>query len=147
VFSSSEVLETKLLTGHSNYDLVVPSDYFLQRQIAAGVYQKLDKSQLPNLRNVMQKSLRELTAYESGQPICSRLYLAHHNWARYNVGKIQARMADAPVGSWRLIYDPAVVSKFKDCGVSLLDSPAEVIMDGTRIPRQENPQRIGRPRT
>jgi putrescine transport system substrate-binding protein len=126
VFNSSEVLETTLLTGHSNYDLVVASDYFLQRQIAAGVYQKLDKSQLPNLRNVAAEVARKLATYDPGNQ-----YAVDYTWLittglGYNAGKIKARMTDAPVGSWRLIYDPAVVSKFKDCGVSLLDSPAEV---------------------
>jgi putrescine transport system substrate-binding protein len=126
VFNSSEVLETTLLTGHSNYDLVVASDYFLQRQIAAGVYQKLDKSQLPNLRNVAAEVARKLATYDPGNQ-----YAVDYTWLittglGYNSGKIKARMTDAPVGSWRLIYDPAVVSRFEDCGVSLLDSPAEV---------------------
>jgi putrescine transport system substrate-binding protein len=128
VFNSSEVMETKLLTGHSNYDLVVSSDYFLGRQIKTGVYQKLDKSQLPNLRNVDAEVARDLALYDPGNQ-----YAVDYNWLittglGYNVGKIKARMADAPVDSWRLIYDPAVVSKFKDCGVSVLDSPGDVIM-------------------
>jgi putrescine transport system substrate-binding protein len=127
VFNASEVLETKLLTGHSNYDLVVPSDYFLQRQIGAGVYQKLDKSLLPNLKNVDAEVARRLAVYDPGNQ-----YAVNYTWLittglGYNVEKIQARMADAPVGSWRLIYDPGVVSRFEDCGVSLLDSPSEVI--------------------
>lgn len=49
VFDSNEILETKLLAGGSGYDVVVPTAYFLQRQIAAGVFQKLDKSKLPNI--------------------------------------------------------------------------------------------------
>src|SRR5262249_34503731 len=52
VFDSNEMLETKLLTGHTNYDIVVPSGAFLERQLQADIYQKLDKSLLPNLRNV-----------------------------------------------------------------------------------------------
>jgi putrescine transport system substrate-binding protein len=127
VFNSNEVLETKLLTGHSNYDLVVPSAYFLGRQIKAGVYQKLDKSWLPNLRNVDAEVARDLAVYDPGNQ-----YAVDYVWLvttglGYNVGKIRARMADAPVHSWRLIYDPAVVSKFQDCGVSVLDSPVNVI--------------------
>ena len=127
VFNSSEVLETKLLTGHSNYDVVVPSDYFLQRQIGAGVYQKLDKSLLPNLPNVDVEVAQRLAAYDPGNQ-----YGISYTWLittglGYNVDKIRARMSDAPVGSWRLIYDPGVVSRFADCGVSLLDSPDEVV--------------------
>jgi len=73
--------------------------------------------------------VRELTAYDRATNIAVDYTWLITTGLGYNVGKIQARMADAPVGSWRLIYDPAVVSKFsKDCGVSLLDSPAEVIM-------------------
>ena len=48
VFDSNEVLETKMLAGGSGYDVVVPSGTFLQRQISAGAFQKLDMSKLSN---------------------------------------------------------------------------------------------------
>jgi putrescine transport system substrate-binding protein len=126
VFDANEVLETKLLTGHTNYDVVVPSAPFLKRQISAGVFQKLDKSQLPNLKNLDPDMLQQIGVYDPGSQY-SVPYLWITSGPGYNVAKIKERMPDAPVDSLRMFYDPAVVSKFKDCGVSVLDAPSEVV--------------------
>src|SRR5690348_16820538 len=66
VFDTNEILETKLLTGHTNYDLVVPSAPFLERQIRAGVFQKLDKSALPNLKNLDPGMMKQIAVYDPG---------------------------------------------------------------------------------
>jgi putrescine transport system substrate-binding protein len=126
VFDANEVLETKLLTGHTNYDVVVPSAPFLKRQISAGVFQKLDKSQLPNLKNLDPDMLKQIGVYDPGSQY-SVPYLWITSGPGYNVAKIKERMPEAPVDSLRMFYDPAVVSKFKDCGVSVLDAPSEVV--------------------
>ena len=126
VFDSNEVLETKLLTGHTNYDVVAPSGAFLQRQIQAGVFQKLDRSLLPNWKYLDPEVARKESQYDP-----DNAYAVDYMWITsgpgYNVAKIKERMADAPVDSWRMLYDPQVVSRFADCGVSLLDAPSEVI--------------------
>ena len=126
VFDSNEVLETKLLTGHTNYDVVAPSGPFLERQIKAGVYRKLDKSLLPNLKYLDPGVARSEALYDPGND-----YAIDYMWITsgpgYNVAKINERMANAPVDSWRMFYDPAVVTKFKDCGVSILDAPTEIV--------------------
>jgi len=126
VFDSNEILETKLLTGHTNYDVVAPSGPFLERQIQADIYQKLDKSQLPNLKNVDPDVARAEALYDPGNH-----YSVDYMWITsgvgYNKAEISARMADAPVDSWRMVFDPAVVSHFQDCGVSILDAPSEVV--------------------
>lgn len=126
VFDANEVLETKLLAGHTNYDVVVPSAPFLARQIKAGVFQKLDKSKLPNLKNLDPQVLKQLEVYDPGND-----YSVPYMWVTsgpgYNVAKIHERLPDAPVDSLRMLYDPAVVSKFADCGVSILDAPSEVV--------------------
>ena len=143
VFDANEVLETKLLTGHTNYDVVVPSAPFLQRQITAGVFQKLDKSQLPNLKNLDPDMLKRIAVYDAGNEH-SVPYMWVTSGPGYNVAKIKERMPDAPVDSLRMFYDPAVIAKFKDCGVSILDAPAEVV--GTVLiylgkdPRSESPE-------
>jgi putrescine transport system substrate-binding protein len=125
VFDSNEILETKLLTGHTNYDLVVPSGAFLERQLQAEVYQKLDKSLLPNLKNIDPAVARATAIYDPGNQ-----YAVDYTWVSsgigYNSAEIKARMPDAPLDSWRMIFDPQVVSKFADCGVSILDAPTEV---------------------
>jgi putrescine transport system substrate-binding protein len=126
VFDSNEVLETKLLTGHTNYDVAAPSGPFLARQIQAGVFQKLNKALLPNLKYLDPEVAKQEAEYDPGNA-----YAVTYMWITsgpgYNVEKIKQRMPDAPVDSWRMLYDPAVVSKFADCGVSLLDAPTEVI--------------------
>jgi putrescine transport system substrate-binding protein len=126
VFDANEVLETKLLTGHTNYDVVVPSAPFLKRQISAGVFQKLDKSQLPNLKNLDPDMLKQIGVYDPGSQY-SVPYLWITSGPGYNVAKIKERMPEAPVDSLQMFYDPAVVAKFKDCGVSVLDAPSEVV--------------------
>ena len=126
VFDSNEMLETKLLPGHTNFDVVVPSGPFLERQIKVGLYRKLDKSQLPNLRNLDPNVEQSAALYDPGNQ-----YAVDYMWITsgpgYNVAKIKERMPDAPVDSWRMLYDPAVVAKFKDCGVTILDAPTEVV--------------------
>jgi putrescine transport system substrate-binding protein len=126
VFDSNQVLETKLLTGHTNYDVVVPSAPFLHRQISAGVFQKLDKSQLPNLKNLDPEMMKRIAVYDPDNEH-SVPYMWVTSGPGYNVAKIKERMPDAPVDSLRMIYDPAVVAKFKDCGVSVLDEPSEIV--------------------
>ena len=121
VFDSNEILETKLLTGHTNYDVVVPSGAFLERQLQADIYRKLDKSLLPNLKNVDPDVARDTALYDPGNQ-----YAVDYMWITsgvgYNVASIRQRMPDAPVDSWRMLFDPAVVAKFQDCGVSMASS-------------------------
>jgi putrescine transport system substrate-binding protein len=126
VFDSNEILETKLLTGHTNYDIVVPSGAFLERQIQADIYRKLDKSQLPNLKNVDPDVARAEALYDPGNQ-----YSVDYMWITsgvgYNTAEIRARLPDAPVDSWRMLFDRAVASRFADCGISILDAPSEVV--------------------
>src|ERR1700748_1249802 len=126
VFDSNEVLETKLLTGHTNSEVVLPSPPFMARQIKAGVFQKLDKAQLPNLKNLDPDMMKRIAVYDPDNEH-SVPYMWVSSGPGYNVAKIKERMPDAPVDSLRMIFDPAVVSKFKDCGVSVLDEPTEIV--------------------
>ena len=126
VFDSNELLETKLLAGSSGYDVVVPTGPFLARQISAGVFQKLDKSKLPNLKNEWPLIAERTAIYDPGNE-----YSINYMWGTtgigYNKAKIEERMKDAPVDSWDLIFKPEIVSKFKDCGIFLLDAADDII--------------------
>ena len=126
VFDSNEMLETKLLAGNTGYDIVVPSASFLNRQLQAGVHQKLDKSLLPNLKNIDPSIAQRIEAFDKGNEH-SVNYMWGTSGVGYNVKKIAERMKDAPVDSFAMFYDPKVVSKFADCGVTILDAPSEVI--------------------
>jgi putrescine transport system substrate-binding protein len=126
VFDSNEVLETKLLTGNSGYDVVVPSAYFLERQIKAGVFRKLDKAALKNLGNLDPELTQRAAGHDPGNE-----YGVVYMWGTTGIGfdaaKVEAIMPGAPVDSWRLVLDPEVVSKFKDCGVSVLEDPTDMV--------------------
>lgn len=126
VFDNNEILETKLLAGNSGYDVVVPSAHFMSRQIQAGVFEKLDKSKLPNIGNVWPFVAEKVSKYDPGNQ-----YGVDYMWATaglgFNAKKIKEIMPDAPLDSLKLIFDPDVVSKFKGCGVNILDASDEVI--------------------
>jgi len=126
VFDSNEVLETKLLAGSTGYDIVVPSASFLERQIKAGVFQKLDRSKLPNLKNMDAEITQRVALHDPGNEH-SVNYLWGTSGVGYNEDKIKAAMPDAPIDSFAMFYDPKVVAKFKECGVAILDAPSEVV--------------------
>lgn len=126
VYDANEVLETKLLAGNTGYDVVVPSLTFLERQIRAGVFRKLDRSQIPNWTNLDPEILRQVSLIDPGNAHAVP-YMWGTNGIGYNEGKVKAIMPDAPVDSWRLVFEPAIVSRFKDCGIGVLDSPSDVV--------------------
>ena len=126
VFDSNEVLQSKLLQGNTGYDVVVPSASFLERQVKAGVFQALDKALLPNLKN-MDPELMKRVALHDPDNAHSVNYLWGTSGVGFNEDKIRAVMPDAPVDSFAMFYDPKIIAKFKDCGVSILDAPSEVL--------------------
>jgi putrescine transport system substrate-binding protein len=126
VFDSNEVLETKLLTGNSGYDVVVPSAYFLERQIQAGVFRELDKAKLPNLANLDPDLMRRAAGHDPGNAH-GVVYMWGTTGIGYDAAKVAKVMPGAPVDSWSLVFDPAVISKFRDCGVSVLDDPTDMV--------------------
>jgi putrescine transport system substrate-binding protein len=125
-FDANETLETRLLAGKSGYDVVVPTAYFLQRQITAHVFQKLDKSKLPNLANAWPVVTERLATYDPGN-----LYAANYMWGTtgigYNVKAVRKILGpDARIDSWDIVFKPENLAKFKDCGVHMLDSPDDI---------------------
>ena len=127
VFDSNEVLETKLLAGGSGYDVVVPTGTFMQRQIQAGAFQKLDKSKLPNIGNMWDVISDRTAQYDPGNE-----YSINYMWGTtgigVNINKVREVLGeDAPVDSMSLVLDPANMEKLAACGVMFLDSPAEMI--------------------
>jgi putrescine transport system substrate-binding protein len=125
-FDANETLETRLLAGKSGYDVVVPTAYFLQRQITANIFQKLDKSKLPNLANAWPVVTNRLAIYDPGN-----VYGANYMWGTtgigYNVKEVQKILGpDAKIDSWDIVFKPENLAKFKDCGIHMLDSPDDI---------------------
>ncbi len=125
-YDSNETLETKLLAGSSGYDVVVPTASYFERQIKAGVYLTLDKSKLPNLKN-MDPQLMARVAMHDPDNAHGIIYMWGTNGIGYNQKMVTALLPDAPLDSWRLVFDPAVAAKIAKCGISVLDSPAEMM--------------------
>ena len=125
-FDANETLETRLLAGKSGYDVVVPTAYFLQRQIAANAFQKLDKSKLPNFANAWPVVTKRLAVYDPGNQ-----YGANYMWGTtgigYNVKTVQKILgADARIDSWDIVFKPENLAKFRDCGIHMLDSADDI---------------------
>ena len=125
-FDTNETLETKLLAGSSGYDIVVPTASYFERQIKAGVYLPLDKSKLPNLKNMDPQLMERVARHDPGNEH-GVIYTWGTNGIGYNEKMVKELMPDAPLDSWRLVFDPAVASKLAKCGISVLDSPAEMM--------------------
>jgi putrescine transport system substrate-binding protein len=124
-FDANETLETKLLAGSSGFDVVVPTASYFERQIKAGVYLPLDKSKLPNLKNMDPELMARVAQHDPGNAH-GVIYMWGTNGLGYNEKMVKQLMPDAPLDSWRLVFDPAVASKIAKCGISVLDSPAEM---------------------
>lgn len=127
VFDSNELLETKLLAGSSGYDVVVPTLNFLGRQIQAGVFLPLDKTKLPNYANLDPALMKRLELQDPGNQ-----YAVPYMWGTtgigYNVDKIEAAFGSTDIAnSLDIVFKPENIAKLKDCGVTLLDTPSEII--------------------
>ena len=127
VYDSDEVLEAKLLAGSSGYDVVVPTLNFFGRQIQAGVFKELDKSKIPNLANLDPAVMERIATQDPGNRY-GVPYMSGTTGIGFNVDKIEEIFGSTEVtGSWSLVFDPAKISKLKDCGVTLLDTPSDMI--------------------
>ena len=126
LYDSNETLEAKILAGHSGYDIVSTTTGFYGRQIKAGAYMPLDRSKLPNWKNLDPAVVAVQAQADPGNRYAVP-YLHAMNGIAYNVDLIKARMPNAPTDSLAMIFDPAVAAKFAGCGITFLDSPEDVI--------------------
>ncbi len=125
VFDTDEVLEAKLLAGKTGFDIVVPGSDFLGRQIKAGVFTKLDKSQIPNYSKLDPQIMALLAENDPGNQ-----YGIPYMWGTtgigYNVAKAKEILGDREIDSWEIIFNPQILSEFGKCGVAFLNSPTEI---------------------
>ncbi|MBS0386905.1 MAG: polyamine ABC transporter substrate-binding protein [Proteobacteria bacterium] len=125
-YDAEETMDARLLAGESGYDVVSASSNFSGREIKAGVYLPLDKSKLPNWKNLDPRFLAKLESSDPGNRY-GVPYMQAVNGFAYNVDMIRARMPDAPVASLDMIFKPEIIRHFADCGVTFLDSPEDVL--------------------
>jgi putrescine transport system substrate-binding protein len=126
IYDSSEVVDVKLLTGNSGYDVVVHSYQFSARLAPIGIYAPIDESRFENLDNLDPAVMQRIDVYPS-----VRGYTVPYHWGTtgyaWNAEMVRARLPDHPMDSADVLFDPEVVSKLADCGVSLLDSSTDLI--------------------
>jgi putrescine transport system substrate-binding protein len=142
-FDSNDTLEAKLLAGKSGYDVVVPTAYFLARQINAGIFQPLDKSKLPNLDNVWPEIAKQLAFYDPGNKFAVD-YMWGTTGIGYNVTKAREILGpNTAIDSWDYVFNPDKIAKFKNCGIHLLDSSDDIMSAGLHYlhldPNSSNP--------
>ncbi|WP_269783801.1 polyamine ABC transporter substrate-binding protein [Pseudomonas protegens] len=126
VFDSNETLEGKLLAGRTGYDVVVPSNHFLGKQIKAGAFQKLDKSLLTHYSNLDPVLLKRLEMNDPGNQYAVP-YLWGTNGIGYNVDKVKAALGVDKIDSWSVLFEPENIKKLNSCGVAFLDSADEMM--------------------
>ena len=125
-YDSNEILDAKLRTGRSGYDIVVPTaSPFFVRQLQANIFLPLDRAKLKNWKNLDPEIMTALAKYDP-----NNAHAVPWMWGTtgigYNVAKVKEIMPDAPLDSWAIIFKPEILEKFKDCGVQLLDSPDDI---------------------
>jgi putrescine transport system substrate-binding protein len=125
-YESNEVLETKLLTGHTNYDIVVPTDTFFARLLRAGAFRPLDMAELPNRKNLDPEILGRMAGLDP-----HNAHAVPYLWSTvglgYDVEKVGVRLGKLPIDNWAIVFDPNNAAKLRDCGISIIDSPTEVV--------------------
>jgi putrescine transport system substrate-binding protein len=125
-YASSSMIDVKLLTGNSGYDVIIHSNLLASRLIDVGVYQKIDPEQLPNLKNLDAETMHQLDVYES-----VRGYNTPYHWGTtgftWNVEMVRERLPDQPMDTAAILFDPDIVSKLADCGVSFFDETTSLL--------------------
>ena len=127
-YDNNEILHAKLVAGKTGYDIVVPSSTFARLQIDGGLLTKLDKSQLPNLKNMDPEMQEQISKIDPGNQ-----HLINWLWGYTTIGintaKVKAALGAEPMPAnvWELFFNPKYISKLKSCGVSTLDSATEVL--------------------
>ncbi|MFA7436873.1 polyamine ABC transporter substrate-binding protein [Castellaniella sp.] len=126
VYDTNDALQAKLLTGKSGYDVVVPSTHYAARQIQGGLFQKLDRSRIPNWKHLDPELMDLVASVDPGNQ-----YLVPWGYGTnglgYNVTQVQERMGPAaPLDSWDMLFKPENAAQLQSCGISILDEAAQV---------------------
>ena len=127
VYDSDETLESKVLTGKSGYDIVGPSNTFVGRQIKAGANQKIDKSLIPNYKNLNPELMKLMEGVDPSHEYAVPFYWGTNTFA-INTERVKKALGTdkLPDNQWDLVFNPEYTSKLKQCGISYLDSAAEI---------------------
>ena len=126
IYDAAETVDVKLLAGNTGYDVIVHSNSFSARIAPAGVYETLDMSRIPNIKHLDPETMRVIDAYPNVTTLQVPYFWGTTGYA-YNADMVRERLGDYPMDSGDIIFDPEIVAKLADCGVSLLDSPLDIM--------------------
>ena len=126
VMDGSETLEAKMLAGGSGYDLIFPGDTVAERLMRAGSLLPLDPSKLSAMADI-EPGLQKLRTHYEFSTNATVPYTWGTIGLTYNAEAIKQRLADAPVNSLDMLFTPELAARFADCGISIIDSPDEVL--------------------
>lgn len=142
-YELNQVLESRLLAGNTGLDLVVPSSNFVERQIKAGVYQRLDRSLIPNARHLDPALLEQVARNDPGNEF-SVPYLWGSFGYGYDVARVETALGGPPPDSWSLVFNPRFAAKLAQCGIIVIDSPwimvSAALLYLGRDPNSERPE-------
>lgn len=142
-FETDETLESRMLTGHSGFDVVDPTAPFFQRQIRSGAYQPLDPAKLPNLKNLDPTIMTRVALNDPGNKY-GVVYMWGTDGIGYNEAAVAKALPNVPLDSWSLVLDPIYASRLAGCGINIFDSPSEMVRLVLRYlgkdPNTPNPQ-------
>lgn len=126
-FDSNEILLAKMIAGRTGYDIVVPSADFGRIMIDGGLVQKIDRSKLSGWSNLNPTVMQLMSKLDPGNQYMLP-WLGGSVSVGYNVDKVRAALGDMPLPAnpFDLVFNPKYTSRLKKCGISLLDSAADV---------------------
>lgn len=126
-YDAAETVEAKVMAGSTGYDVIDIASTNLPRFIPSGAFLKLDKSKLPNWKNLDETILKVLNDRDPGNQ-----YTVPYMWGTtgitVNLDMVKEALGEgAPIDSMDLLLDPKYMEKLGSCGVNILESPGDVI--------------------
>ncbi len=124
-FTTAAELEADLAAGQ-RYDVIVPTDFQLERMIKANQLLELDLQLLPNRAEVSGELLARLSSKNRAER-----FVVPYMWGVAGLvvhQKAAARVLQGPVtNSWGLLFDPANANSLKSCGAVLHNEPEQML--------------------
>lgn len=101
-FSSNEDMYTKLSSGATKYDVVVPSDYMIARMIEEGMLRKLDFANIPNAKYIDNEALfgDDAPYYD-----VESAYSVPYTYGTVGIIYNKTIVDEADIGSWDIMWN------------------------------------------
>lgn len=105
-YASNEDMYNKISSGSASYDVIVPSEYMIERMIGEKLLTPLDKTLLPHLSNIDEKFLSEYGTYDVGG-----VYSVPYTYSMVGIIYNSAYVDEEDTGSWDLLWNEKYTGK------------------------------------